>query len=698
MLFRSTETIANVVSGTMDKGDVEITVVYKANSYKITYKTTYDDQEDPAEEDYSAVIKYNGQLALISARTLTYGKEYTFTISNNNYYSLQEISYTYLSVETNLEVTNTATFTTNGDENTFSIKILGETTITAKMISKLYDVVVTLDYSQLSGSILNDVVGVNISTDSDITAITSGNTITYKVTYNKLLSLYIMPETGFDIASMQFDGVLETSKVGYYSKNITNNANISIALSSSTWIDNVGSSISWQGDGTVDNPYMIENAEQLALLAKNVFNGNTYEGKNFIIKQNINLAEHKWYPIGTEYVVKSSGQTKSNHFKGNFVGDNFLISNMQVVNGNGVGLFGFNDGNITSTKLDSTCSVVGGYYVGGLAGYNNGSISYSEFSGSVTGYARQAEDKNAVGGLVGYNNATITTSSSNANVGGYAYSMGGLVGFNSTTGTIRHAYVTFVLDYSNNKVSNLLEVANVAVGGIVGRTVNTSFGINYTYFVATDTTEARVISATNLTSIKVGYIVGDYVSDSQTNTNVYFNIENNAEVTNNIGNNSGATKDSMKAQNALTTGIFSGWNNDSGYENVWTMDSQKNDGYPVFVEVFAYKGTITINYNVNASTHLNILIQSTDGFRKTVRVKGTGTLTVDNLKAGVYRVTFSTGTAYKTTISAQAENSNAQTLSSVSVTNLIMGSGDSKAKIAQINVSVIKKTSSGYYA
>ena len=695
--LQDTETTAEIVSGTMGDSDIEITVVYKANTYNVTYKTTYDGEDTPADDEFKSPIRYNGLIASISGNSLTYGNEYSFTIANNDYYSLQEVSYTYKD-ENGAEITKTATFTTSNNDNTFKITILGDTVITAKMVSKLYEVVVSLDYSQLNNSILNDVVGVNISTDSGISSTTSGNTITYKVTYNKLLSLYIMPETGFDISSMKFDGVTETSQVGYYSKNITKNVSIEIALSSNTWIDNVEQSTSWTGDGSSDSPYVIENAQQLALLAKNVFSGNTYANKNFIVKQNIDLTGYNWYPVGTEYVNKSTGEKHSYHFAGSFVGDNFTISNMQVVNGNGVGLFGFNDGSITSIKLDSSCLVTGGYYVGGLVGYNNGNVSYSEFSGSVTGYARQGEDKNAVGGLVGYNNASITTSSSNANVGGYAYSMGGLVGLNSSTGTIRHAYVTFVLNYANNKVSNSLEVANVAVGGIVGRTQNANFGVDYTYFVATDTTQSRVLSATNLTSIKVGYIVGDYVSGSQTSTNVYFNAENNAEVTNNIGSNSGATKDSMKAQDALTTGIFSGWNSDSGFENVWTMDSQKNDGYPVFVQVFAYKGTITINYNVDSKTHLNILIVSTDGFRKNVRVKGSGSLTVDNLKAGIYRVTFSTGTAYKTTINTTAENSNGLTLTSVSSTNLIMGSKDAKIKLATINVSVSKKSSSGYYA
>ena len=55
------------------------------------------------------------------------------------------------------------------------------------------------------------------------------------------------------------------------------------------------------GTGTKDDPYRIENGEQLAKLSKDVWEGNTYKGKYFRLEKNVDLSAHRWIPIDIRY-------------------------------------------------------------------------------------------------------------------------------------------------------------------------------------------------------------------------------------------------------------------------------------------------------------------------------------------------------------------------------------------------------------
>ena len=78
----------------------------------------------------------------------------------------------------------------------------------------------------------------------------------------------------------------------------------------------------------------------------------------------------------------------------------------------------------------------GGSDVGGLIGFNSGSVSGSSASDTVQGYAD-------VGGLIGSNTTAIRTFSPPARYGGTganAYDIAGLIGLNS--GSVAGAYAT----------------------------------------------------------------------------------------------------------------------------------------------------------------------------------------------------------------------------------------------------------------
>ena len=79
------------------------------------------------------------------------------------------------------------------------------------------------------------------------------------------------------------------------------------------------------GNGSKDNPYVINSAAQLAYMAKEVSNTqNVSVGKYYVLGDNIDLSAHYWNPIG-----KLDDYDYS--FKGKLDGRGHVISNMTVL-------------------------------------------------------------------------------------------------------------------------------------------------------------------------------------------------------------------------------------------------------------------------------------------------------------------------------------------------------------------------------
>lgn len=55
-----------------------------------------------------------------------------------------------------------------------------------------------------------------------------------------------------------------------------------------------------KGRGTKEEPWLIENAEQLAYLAQQVNNGTDYKREHFRLVSDLDLSGNEWTPIGTE--------------------------------------------------------------------------------------------------------------------------------------------------------------------------------------------------------------------------------------------------------------------------------------------------------------------------------------------------------------------------------------------------------------
>lgn len=87
-----------------------------------------------------------------------------------------------------------------------------------------------------------------------------------------------------------------------------------------------------QGSGTKEDPWRIENAEQLAYLAQQVNNGTDYERNHFLLVSDLDLSGKEWTPIGTY----------GNPFWGGFDGGGHTITGMTITGKEAsyVGLFG----------------------------------------------------------------------------------------------------------------------------------------------------------------------------------------------------------------------------------------------------------------------------------------------------------------------------------------------------------------------
>ena len=154
-----------------------------------------------------------------------------------------------------------------------------------------------------------------------------------------------------------------------------------------------------------------------------------------------------WQPIGY-YGTCSSGSdprvadAKWNGLRGTFDGQGYEIKDLFIncpsnhdLGAYNVGLFGrVNVGGIVKNVRVSNATVTGKTTVGGLVGFNYGTVSNSYFSGNVTGNER-------VGGLVGRNADTVSNSCATGSVNGDSM-IGALVGYNER-GTVSNSHYNY---------------------------------------------------------------------------------------------------------------------------------------------------------------------------------------------------------------------------------------------------------------
>ena len=190
-----------------------------------------------------------------------------------------------------------------------------------------------------------------------------------------------------------------------------------------------------------------------------------FAGKTINLTSNVKLSGN-FTPIGNA----------AHAFKGTFNGNYYAITGLSVAVSTGyAGLFGNNAGTIANFTLEGSVKDTGASkdFVGGVAGYNSGTISGIKSTVSVS-----ASNDYNVGGIAGFNdggyNAEVSTSptggqgkiincstSSNRIEGNQK--VGGIAGENS--GEIKSCFSSSIVNGTNTGRKN-------GVGGIVGRNGN----------------------------------------------------------------------------------------------------------------------------------------------------------------------------------------------------------------------------------
>ena len=190
--------------------------------------------------------------------------------------------------------------------------------------------------------------------------------------------------------------------------------------------------------------YTVTSAEGLKAVADIANNGNL--GINITLTENINLTDMDWTPIGIDYNHQYTGT-----FNG---GGHTITGLTVTGSNEYAGLFGRigSGGKVMNVKLegvqiesDNEMSAVGG-----VAGYSYGTIEYCSVSGSVSGSGSDGYGGCIVGGVVGTQlGGSITGCNTSATVKGVTYA-GGIAGYTNGGGSLTGCYATGSISVENN--------------------------------------------------------------------------------------------------------------------------------------------------------------------------------------------------------------------------------------------------------
>ncbi len=348
------------------------------------------------------------------------------------------------------------------------------------------------------------------------------------------------------------------------------------------------------GNGTIANPYKVENADQLNKVRYHL-------DKHFIQTADIDMADYLgadgegynagagWDPIGT-FVSGGTGSP----FTGSYNGNGKTISNL-IINRpdkDMVGLFEYSSGIIENVSLLAV-DIIGKGYVGGLVGNQiSGEISDCSVSGSVKGIessvgglagqsnnveeiiachsAAYVEGYNDVGGLIGQNEySNIEKCYASGNVKGNSSTTGGLVAVNYNS-VISNSYATGSVVGTHDEVGGLVgwntysarivdsyatgrvTGGGEAIGGLVGQN-KASAKVDNCYATG------KVTGGT-----KVGGLIGETI-EGATTTDSYWDTQTSG-LTVSAGGIGYSTPAMIKDTNSVE--IYIDWD----FTDTWTME------------------------------------------------------------------------------------------------------------------------------
>lgn len=428
------------------------------------------------------------------------------------------------------------------------------------------------------------------------------------------------------------------------------------------WTDNAD--VTWYDES--QSTFDISDAASFAGISVLVEAGNNFEGKTINFTSDIDLGAHLWLPIGTSVNLA---------FKGNVEGNDHVISNLfvnrpdmdfgglfgalinsEIKNLNidtaivyGQGTVAALTANLSTNSLVENCHVINskvysvmgwnGGIAGGIAGglLIGSKIKKSSYSGEVYG-------GNQIGGLVGtaWDTTLIEECFSEGLVSGDDI-VGGLVGY--CTWNFPPAPNT------TNVVKNSYSRANVVATGIGAGGFYGSPEING---AVENCYSTGTVTAPNAGGAAGGFI-GKIIQQT-TVINSYFDTESSG-MTEGIGEFNpdpnivvvGKTTNEMKSQ-ALVDQL------NAGQGNVWSIDPNLNDGYPVLVssllastefdpvqnEVIIYPTISATSINLRSNVPSEFIVTDVNG-----RILDKGKIqssevnyNVSHLNSGIYFVIF----------------------------------------------------------
>ena len=240
--------------------------------------------------------------------------------------------------------------------------------------------------------------------------------------------------------------------------------------------------VNWaNGDGTIENPFVVSSEDDLFNLAAEVERGIDFSGCHFLLEHDIKMTR-PFVAIGSYYKIDF---TPICQFNGVFDGNGKKIKalRLQASDGDGtvqkcVGLFGAigRDGVVKHLTVELQAVEGSGSLgvVGLLACCNLGAVigCHTEGKQIIAPYSKYIT---YVGGIVAYNFGQVVSCTNRVSLSGHAIEGGGIVGCNF--GVVRNC-----VNYADIDVDGMCEV-----GGIVGsgsKMVDTPYGSDRHYNTA----------------------------------------------------------------------------------------------------------------------------------------------------------------------------------------------------------------------
>ncbi len=337
------------------------------------------------------------------------------------------------------------------------------------------------------------------------------------------------------------------------------------------------------GNGEPNDPYLISTAEDLNSIGHNP----RLMRCHFKLTEDLDLKGFYFYPIGDSDFT----------YNGVFEGSDLKISNLMIRGESFLGLFGYLESGAEIRDLGVVdVNIAGSHCVGGLVGRNGdlnhggGVLTNCYSTGIVNG-------SSFVGGLVGYNYGSVIQCYSTGAISGTIYHVGGLVGHNK--GVVKQCYSTGTVSgdegvgglvaYNDNgsittSYSSCTVRGNEEVGGLVGRNDFSSINNSYSTGAVSGGLVGGLVGYNDYGSISNCYSTGNVTGIYNVGGLVVYNKDgsiNNCYYLATSGPYNGLgipmTDIQMKHQSS-----FFGWDfvgeTENGEDDIWWIDEGRD--YP----------------------------------------------------------------------------------------------------------------------